>query len=80
MRYGSWFRTSRAAERNDPWRSVAGKLLSWSGFEASSPPPLLPANEFAKAVVAATSELIEARRGRGRGQYAGGDGRRPPAQ
>jgi hypothetical protein len=37
-------------------------------------------NKFAKAVVAATSELIEARRGRGRGQYAGGDCRRPPAQ
>jgi hypothetical protein len=37
-------------------------------------------NKFAKAVVAATSELIEARRGRGRGKYSGGDDWRPPAQ
>jgi hypothetical protein len=36
-------------------------------------------NERAKAIVAATTNMIEMRRGRGRGKYAG-TGRRPPAQ
>jgi hypothetical protein len=36
-------------------------------------------NKFAKAVVSATTEMIEIRRGRGRGKYTGA-GRRPPAE
>jgi hypothetical protein len=36
-------------------------------------------NKFAKAVVSATTEMIEIRRGRDRGTYSGAR-RRPPAQ